>query len=256
MVNRFRTSFSFKIEIIFDNGSRAYGEIATQYLKEDLNLTGMLTLKRAAVENPAHLNRYKPKTKKFRDQKIGCSRLYESRAKCSCLCSGEVSNIENVMASELRHKSSVSREYSEITDTTSKSQETEKMSDTSKTSRTDMQTEVAKEIEKQQSISAYTRFSYGNDSAMKFEIGADYANNSAQHDSTRQAVMKSQEITERAMERVLTKISEERVQKIIKEYTETNVHEYDNRGKVTNTDNAEAAQPKHITEFTDGSTRK
>jgi hypothetical protein len=82
---------------------------------------------------------------------------------------------------------------------------------------------------------------------MKFEIGADYANNTAQLDSTRQAMMKSQEITERAMERVLNKISEERIQKIIKEYTETNVHEYDNRGKVTNTDNPDAAQPKHIT---------
>lgn len=37
------------------------------------------------------------------------------------------------------------------------------------------------------------------------------------------------------------------MQKIIKEYTETNVHEYDNRGKVINTDNPDAAQPKHIT---------
>lgn len=80
-----------------------------------------------------------------------------------------------------------------------------------------------------------------------FEIGAGYANNTAQHDSTMQAVAKSQEITERAMERVLTKINKERVQKIIKEYTETNVHEFDNRGKVTDTNNPDAAQPKHIT---------
>jgi hypothetical protein len=48
------------------------------------------------------------------------------------------------------------------------------------------------------------------------------------------------------MERVLTKINKERVQKIIKEYTETNVHEFDNRGKVTVTNN-HAAQPQHIT---------
>jgi hypothetical protein len=146
------------------------------------------------------------------------------------------------MASELRHKSSVARDYSEITDTTSKSQETEKISDTSKTSRTDMQTEVAKEVEKQQAITAHTRATYGG-YGRSFEIGAEYANNTAQHDSTRQAVMKSQEITERAMERVLTKISEERVQKIIKEYTETNVHEFDNRGKALTTNEP----PQHIT---------
>ncbi len=248
LVNKFRSSFSFRIEIIFDNGSQAYGDIATQYPKEDLNLTGMLTLKRAAIENPGTPEPVTiQKRKNFGIKRLGVADYLKVVQSVHAYVPGEVSNIENVMASELRHKSSVSREYSEITDTTSKSQETEKMSDTSKTSRTDMQTEVAKEIEKQQSITAYTRFSYGNDNAMKFEIGADYANNTAQHDSTRQAMMKSQEITERAMERVLTKISEERVQKIIKEYTETNVHEYDNRGKVTKTDNPDAAQPKHIT---------
>lgn len=248
LVNKLRNTFTFRIEIIFDNGSFAYGDISEQYIKEDLSLTGMLTLKRAAIENPGEPEPVTiQKRKNFGIKRLGVADYLKVVQSVHAYVPGEVSNIENVMASELRHKSSVSRDYSEITDTTSKSQETEKISDTSKTSRTDMQTEVAKEVEKQQSISAYTRFSYGNDNAMKFEIGADYANNTAQHDSTRQAVMKSQEITERAMERVLTKISEERVQKIIKEYTETNVHEFDNRGKVTNTDNPNAAQPKHIT---------
>jgi len=244
LVDKFRTSFSFRIEIIFDNGSQAYGDIAIQYPKEDLNLTGMLTLKRAVVENPGEPEPVTiQKRKNFGIKRLGVADYLKVVQSLHAYVPGEVSNIENVMASELRHKSSVARDYSEITDTTSKSEETEKISDTSKTSRTDMQTEVAKEIDKQQSITAYTRFSYGNDNAMKFEIGADYANNTAQHDSTRQAMMKSQEITERAMERVLTKISEERVQKIIKEYTETNVHEFDNRGKALTTN----LPPQHIT---------
>ncbi|WP_228377887.1 hypothetical protein [Chryseobacterium luteum] len=244
LVDKFRNSFSFRIEIIFDNGSQAYGDITTQYPKEDLNLTGMLTLKRAVVENPGEPEPVTiQKRKNFGIKRLGVADYLKVVQSLHAYVPGEVSNIENVMASELRHKSSVARDYSEITDTTSKSEETEKISDTSKTSRTDMQTEVAKEIDKQQSITAYTRFSYGNDSAMKFEIGADYANNTAQHDSTRQAMMKSQEITERAMERVLTKISEERVQKIIKEYTETNVHEFDNRGKALTTNQP----PQHIT---------
>ncbi|MDQ0066587.1 hypothetical protein [Chryseobacterium lathyri] len=244
LIDKFRNSFSFRIEIIFDNGSQAYGDIAIQYPKEDLNLTGMLTLKRAVVENPGEPEPVIiQKRKNFGIKRLGVADYLKVVQSLHAYVPGEVSNIENVMASELRHKSSVARDYSEITDTTSKSEETEKISDTSKTSRTDMQTEVAKEIDKQQSITAYTRFSYGNDKAMKFEIGADYANNTAQHDSTRQAMMKSQEITERAMERVLTKISEERVQKIIKEYTETNVHEFDNRGKALTTN----LPPQHIT---------
>ncbi|SIQ65274.1 hypothetical protein SAMN05880574_11956 [Chryseobacterium sp. RU37D] len=247
LINKFRASVAFKIEIIFDNGSVAYADLGQQYIKQDISLTGMLTLKRAVIENPQEPETVIiQKRKNFGIKRLGVADYLKVVQSVHAYVPGEVSNIENVMASELRHKSSVARDYSEITDTTSKSQETEKISDTTKTSRTDMQTEVAKELDKQQGITAYTRYSYGTD-AMKFEIGADYANNTAQHDSTRQAMMKSQEITERAMERVLTKISEERVQKIIKEYTETNVHEYDNRGKVINTDNPDAAQPKHIT---------
>jgi len=246
LIDKFRASIVFRIEIIFDNGSQAYGDLGQLYPKGDLPLTGILTLKRA-VENPGNPGEPEPvtiqKRKNFGIKRLGVADYLKVVQSVHAYVPGEVSNIENVMASELRHKSSVSRDYSEITDTTAKSEETEKISDTSKTSRTDMQTEVAKEIDKQQSISAYTRFSYGNDNAMKFEIGADYANNTAQHDSTRQAVMKSQEITERAMERVLTKISEERVQKIIKEYTETNVHEFDNRGKALTTNEP----PQHIT---------
>jgi hypothetical protein len=155
------------------------------------------------------------------------------------------------MASELRHKSSVSRDYSEITDTTSESIETEKISDTTKTERNEMQTEVAKELEKQQSITASTRAT-GTAWGYTLEVAAGYANNTAQHDSTRQAVAKSQEITERAMERVLTKINKERVQKIIKEYTETNVHEFDNRGKVTVTNNLTLHSLNILPESTDG----
>jgi len=247
LVNKFRTSIAFRIEIIFDNGSFAYADLGQLYPKGDLSLTGMLTLKRGVVENPEEPETVTiQKRKNFGIKRLGVADYLKVVQSVHAYVPGEVSNIENVMASELRHKSSVSRDYSEITDTTSKSQETEKISDTTKTSRTDMQTEVAKELDKDQSITAHTRYSYGAGKTV-FEMGAEYANNTAQHDSTRQAVMKSQEITERAMERVLTKISEERVQKIIKEYTETNVHEFDNRGKVTKTDNADAAQPKHIT---------
>jgi hypothetical protein len=243
LINKFRTSIAFRIEIIFDNGSKAYADLGQQYTRGDLSLTGMLTLKRAAIENPGEPETVTiQKRKNFGIKRLGVADYMKVVQSVHAYVPGEVSNIENVMASELRYKSSVSKDYSEIIDTTSKSEETEKISDTTKTSRTDMQTEIAKELEKDQSITAYTRYSYGAGKTV-FEVGADYANNTAQHDSTRQAMMKSQEITERAMERVLTKISEERVQKIIKEYTETNVHEFDNRGKALTTNEP----PQHIT---------
>jgi hypothetical protein len=235
--DRFLTINSIRIEIYFGNGKEAFMELSP--VPNGVKLTGVLTLKNVLPEATA-------KRKNFGIKRLGVADYLKVVQSVHAYVPGLVSNIENVMASELRHKSSVSRDYSEITDTTSKYQETEKISDTSKTSRTDMQSEVAREIDKQQSITGHTRFNYDT-GVYKFEIGAEYANNTAQNDSTRQAVMKSQELTEKAMERVLTKISEERVQKIIKEYTETNVHEFDNRGNVTETNNPEAAQPKHIT---------
>ena len=227
----------FRVEINFGNGRFAHAELLN--IKIEAIITGLLSLKSLSTSSTSKRNN-------FGIKRLGVADYLKVVQSVHAYVPGLVSNIENVMASELRHKSSVARDYSEIIDTTSKSQETEKVSDTSKTSRSDMQSEVAREIDKQQAITAHTRFNYDK-GAYKFEIGAEYANNTAQHDSTRQAVMKSQEVTERAMERVLTKIGEERVQKIIKEYTETNVHEYDNRGKVTVTNNADAAQPKHIT---------
>lgn len=241
MVNKFASISKIRIDIYFNNGSEAYLELLK--IPNNQLLTGILTLKER-VENPIKEGSTEEtyRRKNFGIKRLGVADFLKVVQSVHAYVPGEVSNIENVMASELRHKSSVARDYSEITDTTSKSQETEKISDTSKTSRTDMQTEVAKEVEKQQAITAHTRATYGG-YGMSFEIGAEYANNTAQHDSTRQAVMKSQEITERAMERVLTKISEERVQKIIKEYTETNVHEFDNRGKALTTNEP----PQHIT---------
>lgn len=251
LLNKFGKSIrSLKITIFFNNGEEANLELSG--LVPDQSHTGVLYTERAKqeIENPSEPGTTpKPGTfipKHFGVKRLGIADYLKVEQSIHAYVPGEVSNIENVMASELRHKSSVSRDYSEITDTTSESIETEKISDTTKTDRNEMQTEVAKEIEKQQSFEAHTNAS-GKAWGWKLEVGASYANNTAQYDSTRQAVAKSQELTERAMERVLTKINKERVQKIIKEYTETNVHEFDNRGKVTDTNNPDAAQPKHIT---------
>lgn len=239
LVNKFRSIYNLRIEVLFNNGREAYADV--QKIANGQVRTGMLTLKPIKEGPIEETQEESSKRKNFGIKRLGIADYLKVVQSVHAYVPGLVSNIENVMASELRHKSSVARDYSEVTDTTSKSVETEKVSDTSKTSRTDMQTEVAKELDKQQSITAYAHFSYN--SGYKLDIGADYANNTAQHDSTRQAVAKSQEITERAMERVLTKINEERVQKIIKEYTETNVHEFDNRGKALTTNEP----PQHIT---------
>lgn len=235
---------SLKIQIFFNNGKQATVEYTDIIIGQPY--TGILYAEEITVEDPENPGEGggtpQPGTffpKHFGVKRLGIADYLKVVQSVHAYVPGEVSNIENVMASELRHKSSVARDYSEITDTTSESIETEKISDTTKAERNEMQTEVARELDKQQSIEAHTSFTAGG-KAWTLEVGGSYANNTAQHDSTRQAVSKSQELTERAMERVLTKINKERVQKIIKEFTETNVHEFDNRGK-------DGSTPQHIT---------
>ncbi|MDE5431831.1 hypothetical protein [Elizabethkingia meningoseptica] len=243
--NRLDNVNSIKIEIWFDNGSESKVELYG--VPFNTIESGFLKIIKPQGGNSDKEQTDTPSVfqpKHFGVKRLGIADYLKVEQSIHAYVPGEVSNIENVMASELRHKSSTTREYSETTETTSKSQETEKLSDTTKASRTDMQTEVARELEKQQSYEAHTRF--GKSGKWYFEAGGNYANNSSQHESTRQAVAKSQEITERALDRVLTKISEERVEKIIREYTETNVHEYDNRGRVTATTDPAEAKPQHI----------
>ena len=151
---------------------------------------------------------------------------------------GEISNIENVMASELRHKSSSRTVTSEITDTTKTSTEKEHVSDTTVATRNEMQSEISKMKLDDTNVAL---------SSTKWGITASFANHRSKEESTRQAVTKAQEVTNKALDRIVSNVEQERIQKIINTYTEMNVHEFDNRGKITATTDGESAKPQHIT---------
>lgn len=244
LVNKFRTISSLTLNIFFENGRESVLELTD--LVKNRTYTGILTLKPVQVEVPEGgdgtgeteggsapaLGNY------FGLKRLGVAEYMKVVQTVHAYVPGEVSNIENVMASELRHKSINELTRTEQTVTTTTSQEIEKISDTSKTNRAEMQTEVAKELAKQRTFQAHANFSY--DAGWKIDLGTSYATNNSQTVSNRQTVTKAQEITERAMERVQSKITEERIMKIIQEVSLTNVHEFDNRGGT-------AGSPKHIT---------
>ena len=234
------------IQVFFSNGREATLQLET--VETNRPYIGILQLKPNDIENPTSTNPEESPSvtgKHFGLKRLGVAEYMKVTQSVHAYVPGEVSNIENVMASELRHKSINELTRSEETITASETQEVEKVSDTTKVNRAEMQTEVAKEVSKQRNFQAHANFS--KDGVWKIDLGAAYASSNAQHTSNVQAVTKSKEITERAMERVQSKISEERISKIIQEVSLTNVHEYDNRNKVTETDTAEAARPKHIT---------
>lgn len=236
--NKFSEINDITIQLFFSNGRETIIELEDVSINNDL--IGVLGLQEMNTNKTnAKVGDVDAMPKHFGLKRLGVAEYLKVVQTVHAYVPGEVSNIENVMASELRHKSVTELTRTEDTLTTTKSQEIEKVSDTTKTNRAEMQTEVAKEIDKIKSFEGHANFTY--DTKMyKLDTGASYASTNAQHISNMQAVTKSKEITERAMERVQSKISEERILKIIQEVSQTNVHEYDNRGNGTNS-------PKHIT---------
>ncbi|HFK5596767.1 hypothetical protein CMT25_17455 [Elizabethkingia anophelis] len=213
---------NFEFDIIFSNGESAK-VIIDQRIVSDLLYAGVFKLEES--ESGLENNVFIPNG--FGIKRLGIADYMKVEQTLHAYVPGEVSNIENVMASELRHKSSSKLLRTEDTVTTATSTEVEHISDTTTTSRNEMQTEVSKILQQDKNIESHTSLSGGV--GTKFEIGGSFANRTSKEDATRQAVAKSQEITTRAMDRVVSKVSEERVSKIIQEFTENNVHEFDNR---------------------------
>ena len=140
---------------------------------------------------------------------------------------GEVAHIENVMARELREKSTTKFLQTQVIETESNEIETEKISDTSTTERFEMQTEVAKLMQEQKQFAAHVNVnsSWGNTT---IDAGASYASNVSKEESNRQAVNQAKEITQRAMERIVSRVKNEKTVKTTDEFTEVNTHVFDN----------------------------
>lgn len=144
---------------------------------------------------------------------------------------GEVAHIENVMAREYREKSTRRLRRSENTTTTSSDTEKEKLTDTTTATRFEMQSEIAKILQESKDVGAYANFgaNWGpKQASYSINVGATYAHHSSKEESTRQATTQAQDITARALDRVVTKVHEERIEKIIEEFEENNKHGFDN----------------------------
>ena len=149
-----------------------------------------------------------------------------------CYVPGEVSHIENIMAREYKERST--RNFTSTEDTVEISTENqyETNSDTSSTTRNEMHTAVAEVLSKGLSIgvgaSAGVEGKTPNgEYSANANFGLALANASSTSDS--EAQIYAEEVTRNASEKVLTKVSEKRTSKIIKEFEEKIRHGYDNR---------------------------
>lgn len=142
---------------------------------------------------------------------------------------GEVSHIENIMAREYKEKSTRRLRRQENTNTTSTDTEREKLTDNTSASRFEMQSEISKMLQNSTDMGLNTGMRYGRfGGSFEINIGANFAHHQAKEESQRQAVTQSQDITSRALDRIVTKVHEERIEKIVEEFEENNKHGFDN----------------------------
>lgn len=166
--------------------------------------------------------------KGFGLRQLGIADYKKVVSEICCYDAGEVAHIENVMAGEIREK--VTTRSFERQTTTTESSETEKesLSDTVSAQRFEMQTEIAKIMQEQRDASAYAQVhtSWGNTT---LDAGANYATNTSKEQSNTQAVTQAKELTQRAMERIVTKVKTEKTVRITESFVEENKHGFDNR---------------------------
>ncbi len=146
-----------------------------------------------------------------------------------CYDAGEVAHIENIMAREFKEKTTEKTTTQETTVRTSEETEKEILTDTISTQRFEMQNEIAKMMQSQNQLTAYADVHAEFTGGQTLDAGGTYASNNTKEESNRQAVTQSKELTERATERILSRIKKETVVKITESFRDLNSHIFDNR---------------------------
>ncbi|MDH7447685.1 hypothetical protein [Aquimarina sp. 2201CG14-23] len=212
----------FKGDITFSNGAKYKFDVPG--FSTNRCSTGTLTL--ISGGNPGSSDDEVPSG--FGIQRLGIADYRKVEQEVCCYVPGEVSHIENIMAREYKEKSTRRLRRQEDTLTTATEQETETLTETTSTGRFEMNQEIASVIAKDQSFAAAAGVSYSN-AGFNASANASYANNTSKEESNLQAVSQAKELTERALDRVVQKVRQERVTKVVEEYEENSSHGFDNR---------------------------
>ncbi|WP_185097277.1 hypothetical protein [Chryseobacterium glaciei] len=224
---------AIRIKVAFTNGQVT--EFGTSGISTRYCVTGDFALQVEENENPEIIDDGKDFIPSgFGFKNIGVADYLKVEQSTHAYVEGEVAHIENVMAREYREKSTRRLRRSENTSTTSSDTEREQINDTTTANRFEMQSEISKMSQEATDIGVNTHFDAswktpGGNGNFSTGIAANYANHKSKEESTRQATTQAQDITSRAMDRIVNKVHEERIEKIIEEFEETNSHGLDNR---------------------------
>lgn len=167
----------------------------------------------------------------FGMKNIGVADYLKVEQSTYCYVEGDVAHIENIMAREYKERSTRRLKRSESQTTKSSESEKEKLTDTTSTERHEMQSEISKILQESKDFAAQAGVtaSWGiGKASFGASANASYATHNSKEESTRQAVTEAKDITARALDRIVTKVKEERIDKVLEEYEENNKHGFDN----------------------------
>lgn len=168
----------------------------------------------------------------FGMKNIGVADYLKVEQSTYCYVEGDVAHIENIMAREYKERSTRRLKRSESQTTKSSESEKEKLTDTTSTERHEMQSEISKILQESKDFAANAGVTASWDITGGGQIGmsanASYATHNSKEESNRQAVTEAKDITARALDRIVTKVKEERIDKVLEEYEENNKHGFDN----------------------------
>lgn len=179
--------------------------------------------------NPSETSSFIPSG--FGMKNIGVADYLKVEQSTYCYVEGDVAHIENIMAREYKERSTRRLKRSESQTTKSSESEKEKLTDTTSTERYEMQSEISKIMQESKDFAAQAGVTANWEmGGAKFGAyaNASYATHNSKEESNRQAVTEAKDITARALDRIVTKVKEERIDKVLEEYEENNKHGFDN----------------------------
>ncbi|MCX6318444.1 MAG: hypothetical protein NTW29_14225 [Bacteroidetes bacterium] len=234
-------SFVLSGDVILEDGktytlnvtlSRDFSETEPVLMQHVFKGSSALTMKGAAEEPGDGVVSGAFIPSGFGMKNIGIADYRKVEQSTYCYVEGDVAHIENIMAREYKEKSTRRLRRSESQITTSSETEREQQTDTTTSSRHEMQSEIASILQESKDFSANTGFSatYGSGKGpqLSFNTGTNFATHNSKEESNRQAVTEAKEVTTRALDRIVTKVRQERIDKIMEEFEENNKHGFDN----------------------------
>jgi len=158
---------------------------------------------------------------------LGVSDYMRVEQDVCCYTAGEVSHIENILKGEYKERSTRRLRRQETTTTFETESTTEKLRDTTTTDRFEMEKESSQVIQQDLALDIGVTAS-GQYGPVKMTTDIGFATASSSVEANLQASNYAKEVSSRALDRVVNRVREERVNKVVEEFEENNLHGLDN----------------------------